>query len=245
MNETLIAIVKEAGTIAKSYFFGEATVDTKAPYDLVTNADKIVEEFLMQKIAEISPEATIYGEESGYTHKKDKNHLFVIDPIDGTANFVFRVPYFAVSLAEIRNGEVVTAIVYNPISEDLFYADKESPALLNGFEIQVSPRSEVNDSLVIFGFSANSSYIARYQKEWPHVMDRAKKGMPLLSPSLNLCSIASGRVDGYIDFKCSFEGQVAGAFILQKAGGTVTNYLEDSYDFTKEGIVATNGTLKV
>ena len=245
MNTLLINIAKEAGDIARDYFFGESIVDTKAPFDLVTNADKIVEELIIERITEISPDASIYGEETGLINNNDSDHLYVIDPIDGTANFVFRVPYFAVSIAEIIDNTIVTAVVYNPVSKDLFYADSKSKALLNNKEIRTSKRSNIEDALVIFGFSANSSYIAKYQKEWPRVIDHAKKGMPILSPSLNLCSIAAGRVDAYIDFKCSFEGQVAGAYILQKAGGYVTNYLEDGYDFKKKGIVATNGTLQI
>lgn len=152
-------------------------------------------------------------------------------------------PYFAVSLAEIVDGEITTAIVYNPMTDDLFYADNSTKALLNGSEIQVSTRDSLSDSYVILGFSANSANIARYQTEWKNAFESSKKALGLLSPSLNLCAVASGKSDSFIDFGCSFEGQVAGAFILKKAGGFCRNYEDSNYDYKKVGVVATNGHL--
>lgn len=243
MKEKLLRIVTSAGKIVKDNFYKSVQVSEKEPKDLVTNIDKEVEVYIRDEIKKIYPQSYSYGEEYGYAGDKS-THLFVIDPIDGTANFIFGVPYFAVSLAEIIDDKVITGIVYNPITEDLFYAD-ESGAYLNGEQIKVSDRSELKDSYVIFGFSVNKENIDKYEKEFPKSFTCSKKGLPLLSPSLNLCMVALGKADGFIDFGCSFEGQVAGSYILERAGGVVTNYDRSKNDYKITGVVANNGKINL
>lgn len=242
MKQTLIDIVKRAGALARESYYKTTSVQEKSPKDFTTETDLLIEKEMINELRALYPQASIYGEECGEFQGLD-DRLFVIDPIDGTANFIFGVPHFAVSLAEIVGGEVITAIVYNPMSEDLFYADTESKALLNGKPISVSDRKDLCDAYVIMGFSAHSTNIARYEKEWPQLFSDSKKALGLLSPSLNLCAVAMGKSDAFVDFGCSFEGQVAGAFILQKAGGNCRNYGGEDYDFREVGIVASNGVV--
>jgi myo-inositol-1(or 4)-monophosphatase len=244
MKQDLIDIIKSAGVFAKEGFYSKTTVSQKTPKDLVTDLDREIEIFIKKELQMRYPEASFYGEETGYAEKSGA-HIFVIDPIDGTANFIFGVPYFAVSLAEIVREQVCTAIVYNPISGDLFYADNTAGAYLNASRISTSKRKLLPDCFIILGFSANNKNILKYQQEWPHVFEKAKKALPLLSPSLNLCAVASGKVDAFIDFGCSFEGLVAGAFILQTAGGKVLDYTGSEYDYRRPGIIATNGVLRL
>lgn len=243
-KKQIIEIIKNAGIMAETAFYNHTNISTKAPGDLVTDADKAIEVFMKKELHSSFPKAGIYGEESGLDEGSE-DRLFVIDPIDGTANFIFGVPYFAVSIAEVIKNNIVRGIVYNPVSKDLFYADKEKGANLNGHKISASSRGNIKDAFIILGFSANSENISRYQAEWYNIFSNAKKAMPLLSPSLNLCSVAMGKADAFIDFGCSFEGQAAGAFILQQAGGSVRNYDDSSYDFRQTGIVASNTCLNL
>lgn len=243
MKDSLVKIVTNAGMIVKENFYKSIQVTEKEPKDLVTNIDKEVEIYIRNEIKKSYPKSYTYGEEYGYSGE-NSNHLFVIDPIDGTANFIFGVPYFAISVAEIIDNKVVIGIVYNPVTQDLFYAD-DSGAYLNSKKISVSERCNLEGSYIIFGFSVNKNNIDRYEKDFPKSFFSSKKGLPLLSPSLNLCMVALGKADGFIDFGCSFEGQVAGSFILEMAGGVITNYDRSKNDYKTMGVVATNGKINL
>jgi myo-inositol-1(or 4)-monophosphatase len=109
---------------------------------------------------------------------------------------------------------------------------------LGGVPIHVSSCTAIEHALVAFGFSANRVNIDRYYSEWKDVFDRCRKGLPLIVPSLTLCNVARGRLDAFIDFGCSMEGQAAAALILANAGGTILNYDLSSYDHRSKGAVA-------
>lgn len=244
MRENILQLIKTAGADLRNYFYESAHITDKSPKDLETEYDRRIEKKLTKGLLDLHRGAHIYGEEQGNI-KGTEDRLFVIDPIDGTANFIFGVPYFAISITEIINNKITLGIVFNPMTNDLYYADSENPATLNGTPIKAGGRSKLEESFIIFGFSAHSKNIARYQKEWPRAFEESRKALPLLSPSLNLCSVASGKADAFIDFGCSFEGQAAGAYILQKAGGTVSDYDTPDYDFRKTGIIAANSVLRL
>lgn len=125
------------------------------------------------------------------------------------------------------------------MTQDLFYADS-SGVYLNDNPIKVSSRESIKDAYIIFGFSVNKNNIDKYEEDFPEAFKNSKKGLPLLSPSLNLCLVAQGKADSFVDFGCSFEGQVAGAFILKKAGGKLYNYDGSLFNYKETGIVALN-----
>lgn len=236
------SIAVDAGKMALEDFRSDLKVYEKKPYDLVTDTDRRIEKFIAEQIKKHDSSAAIYGEETGHTKGKNKRE-YIIDPLDGTANFVFGLPWFAVSIAAAENDKIKAAAVYNPVTNDLYYADEDNPPTLNECEISVSDRKEINESLIIFGFSANRKNIERYIKDWGILFDKARKALPLLAPSLNLCLVAQGKADAFIDFDCEIFGKAAAAFILQKAGGTVRNYSDEGYDFRKTGIIAANGKI--
>lgn len=244
-DDRLLRVIQQAGEIAKEHFYKRPVTEQKSPKDFVTETDQLLERFIKEQIRKIDPDSSFYGEEYGYDHGANKSRLYVIDPIDGTANFIFGVPYFSVSLAVLDGSSPVQAYVLNPVTGDLFYSDSECGALLNGNPISVSGSSAVSDSFVILGFSANGSNIDRYRNEWPELFDQSKKGMPLLSPSLNLCAVAMGRAEAFVDFGCSFEGMAAGAYILKQAGGDLKNYDGTPFDIKSKGVAASNGFLKL
>lgn len=244
MRDVLVNIVKEAGKIVKESFYRGCSVNEKSPRNLVTNTDIVVENYIRRNILNTYPDVTIFGEETGLTKGKS-NWKFVIDPIDGTSNFIFGVPHLSISLAEIINHQIILGIVYNPLTDDLYYADHKSQPTLNGKIIAVSSRSQVDESFIILGMSGHAGSMRHYLKEWDDAFHHSKKTLALLSPSLNICSVATGNADAFIDYGCSFEGQVAGAYILQRAGGKVYNYNGDVYNYEEPGIIATNGSIKL
>ncbi|MBT3273554.1 MAG: hypothetical protein HN368_10380, partial [Spirochaetales bacterium] len=132
--------------------------------------------------------------------------------------------------------------VYNPISNEYYYANSTSGrALLNGNEIAVSHTKSVADALVAFGFSAKMSVINRYYADWRIVFDECKKGIAWICPALSICNVARGRVDAFIDFGCSYQGQAAASLILKNAGGAMRNYIGSDYLHTERGGIFTNG----
>ncbi len=239
------ALLYETGKRLKRDFYELNSSNAKEKFELVTASDINVEDFLIDNLKAKYPDCSIFSEERGEIgNRSDKK--WIIDPIDGTADFVFGVPYFSISLSLQINGEITEGHVYNPISNEYYFSSAETgQAFLNGEIIKVSSTCVVEESLIAFGFSANYPYISDYYKRWGHLFDNCKKGMPLISPALTLCNIARGRIDAYLDSRCSMEGQAAGALILQNAGGKLLNYDLSKYNHRAAGIIATNGNLSV
>ncbi len=236
-------IIIKAGKELKKRYYNIKASQVKEKFHLVTESDWLIEEMLIQELKRFYPDYSIYSEETG-AMEGNSSERWIIDPIDGTADFVFGVPYFAISICLERNGEVCEGYVYNPISEELYYSIAEQKkSFLNGEVINVTETEDINDALVAFGFSANYTNIAKYYQHWSYVFENCKKGMPLITPALTICNVARGRIDVFIDFGCSMEGQSAAALILKNAGGHVLNYDFSDWEHRQKGIIATNGKI--
>ncbi len=237
-------IIIEAGKILRDKYFNSFLVHEKEKGHLVADVDMEVELFLKEKLYKIDSSIEFYGEETGGAEFSKQR--WIVDSLDGTANFIFGVPYFCTSIALEREGRIILAAIYNPVTEELFEASEEkSGAFCNGVPIHVSTKSLLYEARVVFGFSANFKNINRYYSEWETVFEGCLKGLGLLSPAMNLCNVARGRIDAFIDFGCSMEGQAAGGYILQKAGGKLSNYDRSPWKHYETGIVGTNGNLEV
>jgi fructose-1,6-bisphosphatase/inositol monophosphatase family enzyme len=247
MNEEYLKnkkILFEAGEILKKKFNNSFSYNNKGKYDLVSDADKEIETFLINNLSEYYPNTSFYSEEAGEINKKSE-YRWIIDPLDGTANFIFGVPYFNISLALEYDNKIIEGYVYNPINNELYYSNnKIKKSYLNENEICVSDTKTISNSLIVFGYSANYNNIEKYYERWHIIFDNCKKGMGLLSPALNICNVARGRIDCFIDFGSSMEGQAAGALILKNAGGVMFNYDLTEWDYKIKGIIAINNNLK-
>ncbi|NJD04811.1 MAG: inositol monophosphatase [Ruminiclostridium sp.] len=236
-------IILKAGTELKKQYFSLSSCSEKERFDLVSESDLYIEKMIIDDLTRLYPGDSIYSEEAGEIGRGAEK-CWIIDPIDGTADFIFGVPYFAISICCEINGEIHEAYVYNPMSDEMYWTNRqEGISYLNGKPIKVSDTSEIRDSLFAFGFSANYKNINRYYDEWGYAFDNCKKGMPLISPALTICNVARGRIDAFIDFGCSMEGQAGAALILKNAGGTLYNYNFSRYDHRNKGIIATNGKI--
>lgn len=236
-------VIMKAGKKLKESYFESFSYTEKEKYDLVSEVDLKIEDMLVSDLKAIYPDTSLYSEECGEIEGKQGTR-WIIDPIDGTANFIFGVPYFNISVCLEKNGQIVEAYVYNPITDEMYYsAEDEKASFLNGKPIHVSGTYNIRDSLIAFGFSANIANINRYHRDWPALFSDCKKGMGLLSPALNICNVARGRTDCFIDFGSSMEGHAGAALILENAGGAIANYDLSKWDYKTKGCAAVNNKL--
>jgi fructose-1,6-bisphosphatase/inositol monophosphatase family enzyme len=241
-DRNLIDVLLDVGQRITAFYGERSRGDLKEPGELVTAVDTEADRLLVEAIRSLYPDHGVFSEESGGSAASTRR--WIVDPLDGTTNLLFGVPHFGISLAREVDGVVVQGLVYNPMTEELFYADVESRgAYLNGQKIHVSQTAKREEALVALGFSATYRNIRRYYEEWPAAFDSTRKAVGLLAPALNLCNVAAGRIDAFIDFGSSVEGHAAAAFLVERAGGLVMNYDRSRWDHRSRGVVATNGAL--
>lgn len=230
-------IIIEAGRILSKRYFETQIYSVKERYHLLSKIDIEINEFIINHLTLMYPDISIQSEESE-TIQKQANRTWILDPIDGTTNFIMGNPYFAISLALTENDEIIEAHIYNPLSNEYYFANKDSEtATLNGQVLNVSNTSEIDEALIAFGYSANMKIINQYYEQWSRVFDTCRKGIGWVAPALSICNVARGRVDAFIDTGCSIYGQSAASLVLKKAGGKMYNNEFDMYDYkTKGGI---------
>jgi len=189
--------------------FGELEnlqVSKKGPKDFVTNADIKAEKIIIEELKKARPNYSIISEENGVEKNKDETNFWIIDPIDGTTNFLHGVPHFAISIALQSNNEIVCGLIYDPIKDELFYAEKNHGAYFNNQRIRVSKKREIDECLFAVGKG----------KYNPDLIYR-RSG----SAALDLAYVASGRFDGYFQDNLNLWDIAAGIIIVKEAGGII------------------------
>ncbi len=189
--------------------FGELEnlqVSKKGPKDFVTNADIKTEKIIIEELKKARPNYSIISEENGVEKNKDDSNFWIIDPIDGTTNFLHGVPHFAISIALQSNNEIVCGLIYDPIKDELFYAEKNHGAYFNNQRIRVSRKRDIDECLFAVGKG----------KYNPDLIYR-RSG----SAALDLAYVASGRFDGYFQNNLNLWDVAAGIIIVKEAGGIV------------------------
>ena len=247
MRDKLIKIVKEAGEILKEGYYSNKEITFKAKKDLVTKYDVVVENFLKKEFAKEFCEFNLIAEESDNSQVKFSNSI-IIDPIDGTTNFVNQVPHTAISVGVYKNQKPILAVVYNPILEELFEAQIGKGAFLNGEKLEVSKEEDFQKSLIATGFPYTSASI---QSDLKDVLKKIENILPncqdvrrLGSAALDLCYVAKGVFEGYYEMNLKAWDVSAGVLILQEAGGKVTNQeLKEYRLFEDKYIIASNGII--
>lgn len=219
---------------------GSEAIEIKGLHNFVTYVDKTAEEMIMDALAEMLPEAGFIAEENQDT-KKGERYNWVIDPLDGTTNYIHGIPLFSVSIALLDDGEVVLGVVHEAVRDECFYAWKGSPAFLNGKIIKVSPTGKLNDSLMATGFPYyDYSKLEPYLNIFRHLMENTHGLRRLGSAAVDLAYVACGRFEGFYEYGLNSWDVAAGALIVNQAGGTVTDF-KGGYDFLfGREIIATN-----
>ncbi|MES2396536.1 MAG: inositol monophosphatase family protein [Bacteroidota bacterium] len=235
-------LTKQVGMFIKSerLKFSTESVEIKGKNDFVSYVDKTAEQKLVEGLALLLPESGFIAEE-GTSSKKGEIYNWIIDPLDGTTNFIHGIPCFAISIALTRNNKLVLGVIYEINLDECFYAWEGSKAYLNEKEISVSKTQKLADSLIATGFPYyNYERQDEYMELFKHFMKNTRGLRRLGSAATDLAYVACGRFDGFYEYSLRAWDVAAGAFIVQQAGGTVTDFQgNDNYIFGEE-IVAGN-----
>ena len=192
-------LIKDFGEIEK------LQVSKKGPKDFVTNSDLKTEKIIINELKKAKPNYSILSEEEGIENNKDKNNTWVVDPIDGTINYLHGVPHFAISIALKSHDQIIAGLIYDPIKDEMFYAEKNNGAYLNNQRIKVSKRNNIEDCL----FAAGSKF------ETSEELLIRKSGCA----ALDMAYVAAGRYDGYFQKNLNLWDIAAGIVIVKEAGG--------------------------
>ena len=198
--------------------FGELEqlqVSIKGPSDFVTNADTKAEKIIIDELTRSRKNYSILSEESGSKENKDIDNVWIIDPIDGTINFLHGVPHFAISIALKSNNEIVSGLIYDPIKDEMFYAEKNNGAYFNNKRIRVSKRKKIEECLFASGEIDNENIKQKTNAK----LKTRKSG----SAALDMAYVASGRYDGYFQKNLNLWDIAAGIIIVKEAGGQVND----------------------
>ena len=247
MKKELIKIIKKAGKILKKGYYSNKDVTFKAKKDLVTKYDVAVENYLKKKFSKKFKEFNIIAEESDNTLIEFNNSI-IIDPIDGTTNFVNGVPHTAISVGVYKDKKPYLAIVYNPILDELYEAKIGKGAYLNGKKLEVSKEENFQKALIATGFpyssGTNSDDLNDVIKKLKDILPLCQDIRRLGSASIDLCMVAKGTFEGYYEMNLKAWDVSAGILILTEAGGTVSTIDGSEYKlFEDKYIVATNGKI--
>ena len=226
--------------------FGEIEklqVSEKGPGDFVTASDKRVEKIIMKELEK--SEYSILSEETGMVEGKNKDKRWIIDPIDGTFNFLNGLPHFAISVAYEEKSEIISGIIFDPIKNEMFFAEKGKGAYLNDSRIRVSNKSDFKNACLVTGgpkfTSKKREFIfEEYQKVSTGVRAHVRKSG---SAALDIAYVAAGRFDGYWQREINYWDIAAGLILIRESGGFVNNLNDDTFIQKKIDIIATNSKI--
>lgn len=245
MIKKLIAMAKEGGELLKEGYYKRKSITFKGVVDLMTEYDLSIELLLKERLKQEFSDFAVIGEETGGQIPGAKKAIYV-DPIDGTTNFVHGIPFVAVSIGVWEEGEAVAGVVYNPIQNELFWAQKGKGAYLNDSRIAVSKATRLQESLIATGFPYTKVQRGR-DFEW--VIQTLSRVLPgtrdirrLGAASLDLCYVAKGSLDGFYELNLKPWDVAAGILIVKEAKGRVSNDKNLPYRFN-DIVVATNGLI--
>ena len=235
-------IAQEAGTLLREYFFKAGEIFFKGEVNLVTEADTAAQDLIFRRLSKSFPGHDFLAEE-GLKELSGSEFRWVFDPLDGTTNFAHRFPVFSVSLALEQRKKSVCGVVFNPMSGEMFWAERGEGAYLNGQKIAVSKIDDLNKSLVATGFPYDIRETQTNMIHHDHFLLRTQGVRRCGSAALDLCFVACGRFDGFWEMKLNPWDTAAGAVIVEEAGGRITDFQGRPVDIYHPEVLATNGLL--
>src|SRR5262245_38260875 len=228
--------------------FGELEhlqVSMKGPANFATTADHRSEEVLYRELSKARPGYGFLMEERGIVEGPDRTHRWIVDPLDGTTNFLHGVPLFSIAIALEREGDIVAGVVYNPIHDELFTAERGQGAFLNNRRLRVAARSTLADCLIATGIphrgraAAHARFLTECETLMRHVAGIRRTG----SAAIDLAWVAAGRFDGYVEHNLGPWDMAAGTVLVREAGGHVTDIKGGKSMFESGSIVAGNASV--
>jgi len=232
ISSNLNIMIKAAEKASKSVIrdFGEVEklqVSKKGPYDFVTKTDKLVEKILIDELSKTKKNYSFITEETGIIKNKDKENIWIIDPIDGTTNFLHGIPHFAICIALQYKNQIVSGLIFDPIKDEMFFAEKDKGAFLNNQRLRVSKKNSIDECL----FASNHEG-AKFSD-----LNMRYSGCA----ALDLAYVASGRLDGFFHNRINLWDIAAGAIMVKEAGGIVNDINE--FDINKIDIKASSAAI--
>ena len=208
MNVMHKACMKASKSLIRD--FGEVEklqVSSKGPGDFVSAADRKAEKIIIEELLKANSSYGVLSEEAGEINKNNKNNRWIIDPIDGTLNFMHGIPHFAISIALKSNDEIISGLIFDPIKDEMFYAEKDNGAFLNNHRARVSKKNKINDCIFATSGKINKELDLHYRKSG--------------SAALDMAYVAVGRYDGYFQRELNLWDIAAGIIIINEAGGLI------------------------
>jgi myo-inositol-1(or 4)-monophosphatase len=247
MNVMTAAAIKAGRGLKRD--FGEVEnlqVSVKGPGDFVSAADRKAEKVIYEELSKARPGYGFVMEESGVVEGSDKSHRWIVDPLDGTTNFLHGVPIFAISVALEREGQLVAGLVYNPVADEMYMAEKGQGAWLNNRRLRVAQRSRLADALIGCGIPhlGKAKDHPRFKLELAAVMARVSNVRRLGSAALDLACVAAGRYDAYWERSLQPWDMAAGIVLVREAGGYVADADGGTSMLEKGSVVAGNEALQ-
>jgi myo-inositol-1(or 4)-monophosphatase len=246
MNIMINAARKAGRSLTRD--FGEVEnlqVSIKGPGNFVSAADHKAEDIIYRELEKARPGYGFLMEERGEVAGIDNSHRWIVDPLDGTTNFLHGVPLFAISIGLEREGQLVAGVVYNPIADELFTAEKGKGAYVNDRRrLRVAARKNVSDALITIGIPHLGRPDARFLKELPGVMKEVAGVRRTGSAALDLAWTAAGRFDAYWERGIRPWDMAAGIVLVREAGGVVTDFSGGATMLESSEVLATNATLQ-
>jgi myo-inositol-1(or 4)-monophosphatase len=245
LNVMIAAARKAARGLKRD--FGEVEnlqVSLKGPANYVSAADRRAEDILRGELAKARPGYGFLGEEGGRQEGPDKTHTWIVDPLDGTTNFLHAIPQFAISIALEREGAIIAGLIYNPANEEMFVAERGKGAFLNDQRLRVAARRRLSEAVIACGLPhLGRGDLALFRKEFAAVQEKVAGLRRFGSAALDLAWVAAGRFDCYWERDLSPWDMAAGVLIVREAGGYVSDL--DGHDamLEKRNIIAGNESI--
>jgi len=245
------AIAREAGALLRDYFHRGVHTEYKGDVDLVTEADRASEKLITQRLHEAFPTHGVYGEE-GTRSGLDSEYRWYVDPLDGTTNFAHSFPVFCVVLGCERrpagtrpneDGEMVAGVIYDPLRDEMFSAERGQGAKLNGKPIHVSRTKTLQESLTATGFPSQKRHTSPNVHFYQQFTLRSHGVRRAGSAAIDLAYVASGRLDGFWEFGLNPWDTSAGYLLVEEAGGKVTHFDGSKFTLDSREVFATNGLI--
>jgi myo-inositol-1(or 4)-monophosphatase len=241
--ETAVDIAREAGALLAHFFERRVAFETKGEFDLVTEADRASEKLVVERLRTHFPSHGIVAEEGG-GHASPSEYCWFVDPLDGTTNFAHAFPVFNVTLGLARAGEIVTGVVYDPMRQEMFAAERGGGAYLNNRRIRVSSVKKISESLASTGFPSRKRH-HNINIHFYYQLAMASHGVRRTgSAAVDLAYVAAGRLDYFWEFGLKPWDMAAGTLLVEEAGGRVTDMKGGSLSVTaSDHLLADNGAL--
>jgi len=245
------AIAREAGALLRHYYEKGVTAEFKGDVDIVTEADRESEKLITERLRAAFPDHGIYGEE-GARERLDAEYRWYVDPLDGTTNFAHGFPYFCVSmglerrpagLRDEKDGEMVAGVIYEPLRNELFHAERGKGAWLNERRIFTSKSTQLQEALLATGFPSRKRHESPNIHFYHELTLRTHGLRRAGAAAIDLAYTACGRLDGYWEFNLNPWDTAAGSLLVEEAGGDVTRFDGSGFQLNSQEVLATNGKM--